>query len=62
MSKNLTSRERINMALNHQEADRIPIDFGGTDTSTIMVGPYVESGVGPQQLIDMDRIIANSTL
>lgn len=42
MSKNLTSRERINMALNHQEADRIPIDFGGTDTSTIMVGPYIE--------------------
>jgi hypothetical protein len=42
MSKNLTSRERINMALNHQEADRIPIDFGGTDTSTIMLGPYME--------------------
>ena len=29
MSKNLTSRERINMSLNHQEADRIPVDFGG---------------------------------
>jgi len=42
MSKNLTSRERINMALNHQEADRILIDFGGTDTSTIMLGPYME--------------------
>jgi hypothetical protein len=41
MSKNLTSRKRINMALNHKEADRIPIDFGGTDTSTIMVGPYI---------------------
>jgi hypothetical protein len=25
----LTSRERVNLALNHQEADRIPVDLGG---------------------------------
>lgn len=25
----MTSRERVIRALNHQEADRIPIDFGG---------------------------------
>ena len=37
-----TSRERILAALNHQEPDRVPIDFGGTAITTIMVGPYVK--------------------
>jgi len=36
----MTSRERVLTALRHQEPDRVPIDFGGTDVSTIMVGPY----------------------
>ena len=30
-----TSRERIIKALNHQEPDRIPLDFGGTNSSGI---------------------------
>ena len=35
-----TSRERVIQALSHQEPDRIPIDFGGTDTTSIQLGPY----------------------
>ncbi len=31
----MNSRERLLAALNHQEPDRIPIDLGGTSTSTI---------------------------
>lgn len=31
----MRSRERLLAALNHREADRIPIDLGGTPTSTI---------------------------
>jgi len=26
----LTSRERVQAALNHQEPDRVPLDLGGT--------------------------------
>lgn len=33
----LSSRERVIRALNHQESDRIPIDFGGTSNSLIHV-------------------------
>ncbi len=32
MKETMTSRERVLMALNHQEADRVPIDFGGFQT------------------------------
>lgn len=40
----LTSRERILKTINHEEPDRVPIDLGGTDISTIMVGPYQRLG------------------
>jgi hypothetical protein len=33
----MTSRERVNLALNHQEADRIPIDLGGSCVSGMHV-------------------------
>ncbi|MBL7210784.1 MAG: hypothetical protein ISS61_00235 [Desulfobacteraceae bacterium] len=36
----LTSRERIRLALNHQETDRIPVDLGGSDCTTITVKAY----------------------
>jgi len=36
----LTSRERILKAARHEEIDRVPIDLGGTDCSTIAIGPY----------------------
>jgi len=29
----LTSRERVKMALNHQQPDKVPIDFGGCETT-----------------------------
>ena len=34
----MNSRERLLASLNHREPDRIPIDLGGTPTSTISVG------------------------
>ena len=36
----LTSRERILKAVRHEETDRVPIDLGGTDCSSIAIGPY----------------------
>lgn len=35
MQAKLTSRERVNRTLNHQEADRIPLDLGSTPFTTI---------------------------
>jgi uroporphyrinogen decarboxylase len=37
----LTSRERIRLALNHQETDHVPMDLGGSDCTTITVKAYV---------------------
>ncbi len=36
----MLSRERVLMALNHQEPDRVPIDFGGTTATGIQVTAY----------------------
>jgi uroporphyrinogen decarboxylase len=36
----LTSRERVRRALSHQEVDRVPIDLGGTQNSTLCAGAY----------------------
>jgi uroporphyrinogen decarboxylase len=36
----MTHRERVLKALNHQEPDRIPLDLGATDATSIMVRPY----------------------
>ena len=36
----MTSRERVQTALDHQEPDRIPIDLGGTVVSTIAIPTY----------------------
>lgn len=35
MQDKLTSRERVNRALNHQETDRIPLDLGSTPFTTV---------------------------
>lgn len=37
---NMTSRERVRMALNHQEPDRVPIDFGGMRSTGISAMGY----------------------
>lgn len=36
----MTSRERVTMALNHEEPDRIPIDFGGSRITGIAAVAY----------------------
>lgn len=36
----MTSRERVNRALDHKEPDRVPFDLGGTFASTIVLGAY----------------------
>lgn len=36
----MDSRERVRLALNHQEPDRVPMDLGGTGTSSIHLESY----------------------
>ena len=38
----MTSRERVMMALNHHEPDRVPIDFGGHRSSGISASTYAK--------------------
>jgi uroporphyrinogen decarboxylase len=38
----MNPRERVRLALNHQEADRTPIDLGATIVSSIVKKTYVE--------------------
>ncbi|MEW5717453.1 MAG: hypothetical protein AB1817_02385, partial [Chloroflexota bacterium] len=38
--KPLTHRERVLMALNHQEPDRVPVDLGGTTATSIFTDAY----------------------
>jgi uroporphyrinogen decarboxylase len=38
----MNSRERVILALNHKEPDRIPIDLGGTIVSSITRSAYIE--------------------
>lgn len=55
----MNHRERVLTALRHQEPDRVPIDLGGADGSTIMAGAYVEFrrhlglGVGKTRMADI---------
>jgi uroporphyrinogen decarboxylase len=42
MKNQMTSRERVNMALNHEEPDRIPNDLGGNAATSIGMGAYKE--------------------
>jgi uroporphyrinogen decarboxylase len=38
--KHLTNRERVMLSLNHKDTDRVPIDFGGTISTTIIMEAY----------------------
>jgi len=40
MGSGLTPRQRFALALGHQEADRVPIDFGGTTLTSIHASTY----------------------
>jgi hypothetical protein len=46
----LTSRERVNIALNHQEPDRVPLDLGGSAVS----GMHVSVVYGLRQALGLD--------
>ena len=37
----MNSRERVMLALDHKEPDRIPIDLGATIVSSITRSPYI---------------------
>ena len=56
----MTSRERIQSALNHVEPDRVPVDFGGHRSSGIMAQAYVRLreilGLPPSNLFVYDFI------
>ena len=45
-----TSRERVNLALNHQEADRIPLDLGGS----VVTGMHVSTVYHLRQALELD--------
>jgi len=49
-TRSMTPRQRVLAALNHQPVDRIPIDLGGTQNSTICAGAYekLKSWLGVQ--------------
>jgi len=38
----MTQRERVRTTLNHKEPDRIPIDLGGTEQSSICKMAYID--------------------
>jgi uroporphyrinogen decarboxylase len=38
----MTSREKILTALNHEEPDKVPIDFGGTTCTTLTEAAYIK--------------------
>ena len=40
----LSSRERVNLCLEHQEPDRVPIDLGGGRQTSIYLEPYLKTG------------------
>jgi uroporphyrinogen decarboxylase len=69
--RNMISRDRVLLALNHQEPDRVPFDLGGTGLSTIHVEAYqnlrryldlpqIEPRVGfvAEQLVLVDEDVA----
>jgi hypothetical protein len=47
----LTSRERVNLALNHQAADRIPVDLGGS----LGTGMHVSTVYRLRQALGLDK-------
>lgn len=47
----ITSRERVDLALNHQEADRIPLDIGGS----VVTGMHVSTVYGLRQALGLDE-------
>jgi hypothetical protein len=46
----MDSRERVNLALNHQEPDRVPLDLGGS----VVTGMHVSTVYHLRQALDLD--------
>lgn len=57
MKEQLTPRERVRMALNHQATDRVPMDLGGTFISTLTLGAYenLKRYLGETERISIDK-------
>jgi len=58
----MTPRDRIRTALSHREPDRLPLDFGGTDVTSLLAPAYVRLrrtiGLsGPIRLIDPAQLL-----
>jgi len=47
----ITSRERVDLALNHKEADRVPLDIGGS----VVTGMHVSTVYGLRQALGLDE-------
>jgi uroporphyrinogen decarboxylase len=63
MKTNMSSRERILKALNHQEPDRVPLDIGGCSQTGIQVNAYERlinylNIKKPVKVIDMVQYLA----
>ena len=46
----MNSRERVQLALNHQEPDRVPLDLG----ATVVTGMHVQSVYRLRQALELD--------
>ena len=55
----MTSRERVRAAINHQQPDRIPVDFGGTFETGIAVSTvyYLRQALGLDSPDDRVKVI-----
>jgi hypothetical protein len=47
----MTSRERVSLALQHKEADRVPLDLG----ASAVTGMQVDTVYGLRQALGLDR-------
>lgn len=60
----MTSRERVKKVINFKEADRVPIDMGGTEQSGIHIDEYIEIGrylgidVEPPKVFEQYQMLA----
>jgi uroporphyrinogen-III decarboxylase len=61
----MTSRERIIAAINHQETDKLPVDFGGTSATGIYAGTFFQlmqaMGLPPRTpyIVDMMQLLTD---
>ena len=69
MSVRMTHRERVLAAVDRQETDRPPIDFGGTLATTIVPSTYeelkhynIQEQVPPENIVAMfEACLSNHT-